>query len=83
MQAEFPGAPARTIDDAVRAVTAFQSFDDLKATGATYAPTFYPRSAQHGGGTKELNDMRRVCAAFNAWAARNGRREARVMERAS
>lgn len=81
--AQMPGAPARTIDDAVRAVTAFQSFADLKATGSNYAPTFYPRSAAHGGGMQELNDMRRVCAAFNAWAARNGRRQARVVERAS
>lgn len=79
----MPGAPARTIDDAVRAVTAFQSFADLKATEATYAPTFYPRSAKHGRGSQELIDMRRVCAAFNAWGARHGRREARVMERAS
>lgn len=70
---QMPGAPARTIDDAVRAVTAFQSFADLKATEPTYAPTFYARSAKHGGGTQELHDMSRVCAAFNAWAARNGR----------
>lgn len=83
MQNEMPGAPARTIDDAVRAVTAFQSFEDLKATGATYAPTFYPRSAAHGGGSQELADMRRVCEAFNAWGKRTGRREARVVERAA
>lgn len=79
----MPGTPARTIDDAVRAVTAFQSFADLKDTSPTYAPTFYPRTAAHGGGTQELADMNRVCQAFNAWGARNGRREARVMGRAS
>lgn len=81
--AQSPGAPARTIDDAVRAVTAFQSFADLKATEPSYAPTFYPRSAKHGGGSQELADMNRVCQAFNAWAARNGRRAARVMGRVS
>ncbi len=80
---QMPGAPSRTIDDAVRAVTAFQSFADLKDTQPSYAPTFYPRSAAHGGGSQELVDMHRVCAAFNAWGARNGRREARVMGRAS
>lgn len=66
----MPGAPARTLDDAVRAVTAFQSFEDLKATERTYAPTFYQR---RDGGAQELKDMQRVCSAFNAWAAREGR----------
>ena len=79
----MPGAPARTIDDAVRAVTAFQSFADMKATQATYAPSFYPRSPANGGGSQELTDMRRVAAAWNAWAARNGRRAAIVSGRVS
>lgn len=75
MPQTFPGAPARTIDDAVRAVTAFQSFDDLKATEPTYAPSFYPGRAVS---QQELVDMRCVVAAFNAWGAPHGRREARV-----
>jgi len=73
--ATFTGAPARTIDDAVRAVTAFQSFDDMKDTQATYAPSFYPGRATS---QQELVDMRRVVVAFNAWGARHARREAKV-----
>ena len=74
-QTTFPGAPVRTIDDAVRAVTAFQWFADLKATQPTYAPSFYPGRATT---QQELVDMRRVAVAFNAWGARNNRREAKV-----
>lgn len=58
-----------TIDEAVRAVTAFTSFDDLKNTQPSYAPTFYTRRAA----TPERALMERVAGAFNAWAARVGR----------
>ncbi len=58
-----------TIDDCVRMVTAFSSFEDLKDTQATYAPKFYSRPTT----TDEANAQRRVVAAFNAWAQRTGR----------
>jgi len=67
----YPGTAQRaTIDDCVRAVTAFSSFDDLKDTQPTYAPTFYKR---HVVTTFEHQAMERVVSAFNAWAERNGR----------
>ena len=59
----------KTIDDCVRLVTAFTSFEDMKATEPTYAPTFYLR----GTTMVEREAQRRVVAAFNAWAAREGR----------
>jgi hypothetical protein len=60
-----------TIDEAVRAVTAFGSFADLKDTLPTYAPTFYARRFTKD----EQAAARRVAEAFNAWASRpeNGR----------
>lgn len=61
--------PTVTLDEAVRAVTAFDSFADLKATQPSYAPTFYTRNAP----TPERALMVRVTVAFNAWAARVGR----------
>lgn len=67
----YPGSTQRaTIDDCVRAVTAFQSFDDLKDTQTTYAPTFYVR---HVVTTFEHTAMHRVVSAFNAFAERTGR----------
>ncbi len=62
-----------TIDDCVRLVTAADSFDALKGTLPTYAPKFYVKATS----TDEANAQRRVVAAFNAWAAREGR-EARA-----
>jgi hypothetical protein len=61
----------RTLDECVRAVTAASSFDDLKDTLPSYAPTFYARRFT----ADELAAARRVTSAFNAWAARpeNGR----------
>lgn len=64
-----PEFEAKTIDDCVRMVTAFTGFEDLKATLPTYAPTFYLR----GTTMVEREAQRRVVAAFNAWAAREGR----------
>lgn len=61
---------AKTLDDCVRLVTAFSSFDDLKNTAASYAPTFYVR----GFSVQERQAASRVVAAFNAWAARDGNR---------
>lgn len=65
-----------SIDDCVRAVTACASFDELKATEPSYAPSFYPSRAYSKA---EVAMMERVCAAFNAWAEREGReRRAKV-----
>lgn len=66
-----PNGPAtvRTLDDSVRAVTAFSSWPDLKDTQPTYAPKFYGQPAS----SQEAFDRRRVVASFNAWAARVGR----------
>jgi hypothetical protein len=58
-----------TIDDCVRLVTCFDSFDELKQTLPTYAPKFYGKPAT----TDEANAQRRVVAAFNAYAEREGR----------
>ncbi len=58
-----------TIDDCVRLVTAFSSFDDLKDTQPHYAPKFYTRATT----TAEQYAQRRVVSAFNAWAEREGR----------
>jgi hypothetical protein len=67
----MPAVPeAKTLDDCVRTVTAFSSFDDLKATEPNYAPTIYVR----GMTTVERQCARRVADAFNAWAARDGNR---------
>lgn len=63
-------ARAPSIDECVRSVTAFESFDDLKSSEAGYAPTFYPGK---GNSPAEIVAMERVCAAFNAWAERVGR----------
>jgi hypothetical protein len=60
-----------SIDECVRAVTAFDSFDDLQNTEASYAPSFYP--SKHTSGA-EVSAMKRVCSAFNAWAERTGRK---------
>lgn len=62
-------AKSKSLDDCVRLVTAFSSFDDLKATQPTYAPTFYLRGLSY----LERVAVNRVAAAFNAWAAREGR----------
>lgn len=59
-----------TLDECVRAVTAFDSFEDLKNTNSSYAPSFYPGKANT---MAELDAMGRVCKAFNAWAGRVGR----------
>lgn len=59
----------QTIDDCVRLVTAFSSFEDLKDTQPTYAPKFYGRPTT----TAEAFAQRRVVCAFNAWALRAGR----------
>ena len=71
-----------SIDDCVRAVTAFESFEDLKNTREDYAPTFYPGK---GYSPAEILAMKRVANAFNAWAARVGRKrrsEVRVIQAA-
>lgn len=65
----------RTIDQAVRAVSAFASLAEIKATPAHYAPTFRP---SHSTSSQALSDMHRVAAAFNVWALRQGRPLARV-----
>lgn len=76
MQSSQPDHAWWTIDDCVRAVTAFDSFDDLKNTSRTYAPSFYP--GLHNS-MAEVSAMERVCSAFNAWAERDGReRSAKV-----
>ena len=62
-----------TIDDCVRLVTAADSFDELKGTLPTYAPKFYSKATS----SDQANAQRRVVAAFNAWATREGR-EARA-----
>lgn len=62
-------AQLMSIDDCVRLVTAFSSFDDMKDTQPTYAPKFYGKAAT----TDEANAQRRVVSAFNAWAKRDGR----------
>jgi len=59
-----------TIDDCVRKVTAFESFEDLQNTEPSYAPSFYPTKAYS---MAEISAMERVCGAFNAWAEREGR----------
>lgn len=58
------------IDDCVRMVTAFSSFEDMKDTGASYFPKFYTRAVT----TAESIAQRRVVSAWNAWALRNGRK---------
>lgn len=58
-----------TIDDCVKLVTAFDSFEDLKNTQPTYAPKFYSRAVT----TDEVNAQKRVVSAFNAYAEREGR----------
>jgi hypothetical protein len=60
----------QSIDDCVRAVTAFDSFEDLQKTETSYAPTFYP--GKHNT-REDVIAMERVCSAFNAWAKRVGR----------
>ena len=65
----------QTIDDCVRMVTAFDGFEEVKATLPTYAPKFYGRPTT----TAEAFARRRVVSAFNAWAEREGR-EARAFE---
>lgn len=72
---QTPATQHTTIDEAVRAVTAFDSFDDLKNTLPTYAPTFYVR---RGATDFELRCMRRVVGAFNSWAEREGGRARRA-----
>lgn len=70
MQSSQPDHAWWSIDDCVRAVTAFESFEDLQATEPSYAPSFYPGRANS---MAEISAMRRVCSAFNAWAEREGR----------
>lgn len=59
-----------SLDDCVRMVTAADSFEELKQTLPTYAPKFYVPPAT----TAEDLAQRRVVAAFNAWAERDGRK---------
>lgn len=59
-----------SIDECVRSVTAFESFEDMTNTCSGYAPTFYPG---RDSGPGEIVAMERVCVAFNAWAERVGR----------
>lgn len=67
----YPGTTQRaTIDDCVRAVTAFQDWNDLKNTQPTYAPTIYARGLVT---TFEHMAAKRVVSAFNAFAERTGR----------
>lgn len=65
-----PAGAFWTIDDCVRAVTAFESLEDLQDTQPSYAPSFYPGKAHS---MAEISAMERVCVAFNAWAERVGR----------
>ena len=70
-------AAVEDIDACVRKVTAASSFDDLKNTLPSYAPSFYPgRSSTR----EDVATMHRVAAAWNAWAARVGRRQCVVHE---
>lgn len=71
MQDSQPEGAFWSIDECTRAVTAFNSFEDLQATEPSYAPSFYPskRYTSHA----EVSAMVRVCSAFNAWAERVGR----------
>lgn len=62
-------AQPMTIDDCVKLVTAFSSFQELKDTQPTYAPKFYGRPST----TDEANAQKRVVASFNAYAEREGR----------
>jgi hypothetical protein len=62
-------APPVSIDECVRLVTAFQSFEDLTDTLPSYAPTIYRR----GLSNHEQVCAHRVVVAFNAWAKRAGR----------
>ena len=71
MRDSQPAGAFWSIDDCVRAVTAFDSLADLQATEPSYAPSFYP-SKQHTS-MAEVSAMERVCASFNAWAERVGR----------
>ena len=68
---EAPAPAPATIDACVRMVTACGSFEDLKDTQPSYAPTIYARGFTHA----EKVAAQRVVAAFNAWASRpeNGR----------
>ncbi len=70
MKANQPEHAWWSVDDCVRAVTAFESFDDLKATKSSYAPSFYPG---RDNSMAEVSAMERVCSEFNAWAKRDGR----------
>lgn len=76
MHEDQPNGAFWTIDDCVRAVTAFDSLEDLQSTEPSYAPSFYPGK---GYSMAEVSAMERVCGAFNAWAERVGReRRAKV-----
>lgn len=57
------------LDDCIKLVTGFSSFDDLKATEPTYYPKFYSPATT----TVERIAQRRVVCAWNAWALRHGR----------
>lgn len=70
MTTNQPESAFWSIDDCVRAVTAFDSFKDLQNTAPSYAPSFYP--GRHNS-LAEITAMERVCSAFNAWAKRAGR----------
>lgn len=65
-----PAGAFWSIDDCVRAVTAFDSIEDLQGTEPGYAPSFYPGRANS---MAEISAMERVCSAFNTWAEREGR----------
>lgn len=71
MQAGQPDGAFWSIDECTRAVTAFDSFEDLQSTEPSYAPSFYP--SKRNNSMAEVTAMERVCHAFNAWAERVGR----------
>lgn len=71
MQAGQPQGAFWSIDECVRAVTAFDSFEDLQNIEPSYAPSFYPSKMQTS--MAEVSAMKRVCSSFNAWAERVGR----------
>lgn len=78
MREDQPKGAFWDIDDCVRAVTAFDSFEDLKDTQPSYAPSFYPGK---GYSMAEVSAMERVAGAFNAWAEREGRERRAVVHR--
>jgi hypothetical protein len=66
---------SRSIDDLVRAVTAFRSLDEMKAVPISYTHILRPSAATSNAA---LSDMYQVAAAYNLWARQLGRPLARV-----